>query len=125
MPRCCSSRGEERSRGTRASLSSNVVQAMLAAVYIGLKTPPGIVDALPARWSALRETLTPTQPRDNDYKTTLQELAAACDFDVSYAGASEGPDHARKFQAQVELTSTALGSRITLRGPWASSRESG
>jgi dsRNA-specific ribonuclease len=116
-------RGEERSRGQRISLSSNALQATVAAVFLALKTPPLLTDKLPPRWSDLRATLTSGRLPTSDYKTTLQEFAAAAEFDVAYKWESKGPDHARSFYAHVELVSAALNKRISVRGPWASSRK--
>jgi dsRNA-specific ribonuclease len=116
-------RGEEQNRGKRISVSANALQAIVAAVFVGLQTPPLLFDKLPHRWSALRATLTFGRPRTSDYKTTLQEFAASAEFDVFYECTSEGPDHVRSFHAEIELFSPALNRRIHVRGPSASSRK--
>ncbi len=116
-------RGEEHGRGSKGSISANSLQALVAVLYIALQTPPEICTQLSASWAPLRDVLAPSTPHQKDPKTRLQEFASACSISLSYDVRVEGPDHNRRFLAEVLLTSALLGRSTAVRGSWLSSRK--
>jgi ribonuclease-3 len=103
-------RGEESTGGRdKSSILADTLEALIGAVWLtgglALATPvvrrlfdPLLVDA-----AGLGAGL--------DWKTSLQELAAARGLGVpEYAVTESGPDHAKDFRAQVLLRGAAMGS---------------
>ena len=96
-------RGEEITGGrSKASILSDTVEAVIGAVYLsgGFEVARAVVhrlfDPLMAQAAGLGAGL--------DWKTSLQELAAAHTLGVpEYLIDDEGPDHAKTFTAQVRV----------------------
>lgn len=103
-------RGEELTGGRdKASILADAVEALLGAVYLehGLEPAREVVERLFA-------DLIHAAPRLGaglDWKTSLQELAAAGGLGVpDYRVSEEGPDHAKTFSAEVLVGGNALGT---------------
>lgn len=99
--------GEEQTGGRhRASITSDVVEALIAAAYLdgGFEAAKGIVQRL------ILPQLTDVE-KTHDYKTELQELVQRKkDQHLSYALVSEcGPDHCKEFTVSVSLNGTVVG----------------
>jgi ribonuclease-3 len=102
-------RGEEQSGGRdKDSILADTMEAVIGAVYLdqGLEVVDGLVrrlfDDLLADLATRRASL--------DYKTSLQELAAAsCATLPAYELSEEGPDHEKRFTAVVAIDGEALG----------------
>jgi len=102
-------RGEELTGGRdKASILADAVEAMLGAVYLqhGLEPARGVIlrlfadllDAAPRLGAGL------------DWKTSLQELAAARGLGVpEYRVSEEGPDHAKTFTAAAVFAGLVHG----------------
>ncbi|WP_171785105.1 ribonuclease III [Isoptericola halotolerans] len=94
-------KGEMRTRGfDKDSILSDTVEALLGATYLshGLEVARDLVHRL------VDETLDHAADLGAglDWKTSLQEAAAGRGFDVPvYSVTGEGPEHARRFEAQV------------------------
>lgn len=102
-------RGEEQSGGRdKDSILADTMEALIGAVYIdqGLEAAVALVDRL---FSDLLSELA-TWRGSLDFKTSLQELTAA---ELStlpvYHLTEEGPDHAKRFTAIVEVDGSDLG----------------
>ncbi len=101
-------RGEEAGGGrTRVSIIADVVEAVIAAIYLD----GGLV---PARRFIYDHVLVDTGERvklNTDYKTMLQELVQQKKNQVlSYELLSEsGPDHDKQFSVRVLLNGEAVG----------------
>jgi len=103
-------RGEEQSGGRdKDSILADTLEAVLGAVYLdcGLAVVTQVVLAL---FRPLVDELS-TQHAALDYKTALQELAAAelASLPV-YEVTDSGPDHDKQFAAQVMVDGEWLGS---------------
>jgi ribonuclease-3 len=102
-------RGEEATGGReKDSILADALEALLGAIHLGrgLDTAAGIVHRLfdPLLVQAA------TRGAGLDWKTSLQELAAARGLGPpSYAVAADGPDHAKTFTAAVLLAGTVYG----------------
>lgn len=102
-------RGEEVTGGRdKDSLLADAVEALLGAVYVGVGTAAAadvvhrLFDPLLAAAAALGAGL--------DWKTSLQELAAARALGIPVYRISEtGPDHAKCFTAMVAIGDTIAG----------------
>ncbi len=93
-------RGEERTGGRdKQSILSDVVESLLAAVYLdaGIERVEQIVHE---HWASMITERAGT-PGGRDYKTRLQEVLVADGRDVEYAVTETGPQHARQFTATV------------------------
>ena len=103
-------RGEELTGGRdKASIVADAVEAVLGAVYLqhGLEVARTVVLDL---FSALM-TNAPMLGAGLDWKTSLQELAAANALGVpEYRVTEEGPDHAKMFAAAVLLGGVERGT---------------
>jgi len=102
-------KGEESTGGReKASLLANVFEALVGAVYLdrGLQA---VSDALvPLFEERLTESVAGTR---YDSKTALQEIAVKTTGQLpSYRVASSGPDHDKRFEAEVYLDHVACGS---------------
>jgi ribonuclease III len=102
-------RGEEQSGGRdKDSILADALEAILGAVYLdgGIDSAAGLVYRLFAE--PLREI---TDRRESlDYKTSLQELTAATAALLPvYALTEEGPDHEKRFSADVMVGGEMLG----------------
>ena len=101
-------RGEEAGGGrTRVSIIADVVEAVIAAIYLD----GGLV---PARRFIYDHVLVDTKQRvkqNTDYKTMLQELVQQKkNQTLSYALLGEtGPDHDKQFSVRVLLNNEAVG----------------
>ena len=103
-------RGEESTGGReKASILSDTVEAVIGAVYVqfGIERASevvhGVFDPFIARAAELGAGL--------DWKTSLQELAAAHALGVpEYVIADEGPDHMKTFTAQVRVGESLYGN---------------
>ncbi len=102
-------RGEELTGGRdKASILADAVEALLGAVYLqfGLEPSRGVVHLLFADLIASA----PTLGAGLDWKTSLQELAAARGLGVpEYRVTEQGPDHAKMFTAAVVFSEVAHG----------------
>lgn len=102
--------GEEQTGGRqRASITSDVVEALIAAAYLdgGFEAAKRIVQQHVL--SLLSEA-----EKTHDYKTELQELVQRKkEQHLSYELLAEsGPDHCKEFTVQVSLNGTPVGSGI-------------
>lgn len=100
--------GEEQTGGRqRASITSDVVEALIAAAYLdgGFEAAKRIVQQHVL--SLLSEA-----EKTHDYKTELQELVQRKkEQHLSYELLAEtGPDHCKEFTVQVSLNGTPVGS---------------
>jgi ribonuclease-3 len=101
-------RGELKSGGTdKSSILADGLESLLGAIYLhhGLEAARKVILRLFSELLDAGGLL--------DWKTSLQELAAARGFGaVSYHVTSTGPDHQREFTAVVVVTETSYGSGI-------------
>ena len=102
-------RGEDASGGrTKASILADALEAVIGAVYIdaGWREAQRIITALLAD----RIDLEARGPGRSDFKSQLQELAARLSIrGPEYLLAEEGPDHRKRFRAQVLLDGAVAG----------------
>lgn len=102
--------GEELTGGReKASILADSLEAVLGAVYLehGFVVACQVVMRLMSH--RLDEATIPG--RGNDWKTTLQERAAATGLGIpEYRVHGTGPDHARSYRAEVVLDSRVLGT---------------
>jgi ribonuclease-3 len=102
-------KGEDASGGrTKASILSDAMEAVIAAVYLDGGWPAA--DALVLRLLGERIREGAAGPGGHDYKTRLQELAARR-FDQlpRYHVRAEGPDHSKEFFATVSIGGEVRG----------------
>jgi len=103
-------RGEELTGGRdKASIVADAVEAVLGAVYLehGLEVARTVVHVLFADLMADA----PRLGAGLDWKTSLQEIAAAGSLGVpEYRVTEEGPDHSKMFAAVVLLGGTPYGT---------------
>lgn len=90
------------------SILSDTLEAIFGAVYLahGLEVARGVIEAL------LSETVEKSVELGvrSDYKTAVQELAAAVSLgEPSYEVSGEGPDHARTYEAALVLEGRTWG----------------
>jgi len=105
-------RGEEATGGReKASILSDTVEAVIGAIHLsgGIDTSSYVVhrlfDPLVEAASAMGAGL--------DWKTSLQELAAAHGLGVpEYVLSDEGPDHMKTFHAQVRVADRLYGNGV-------------
>lgn len=103
-------RGERASGGSeKPSILSDAVEALIGAVYLdgGWEAASAVV------MSIFKERLDEAAlgPGAGDYKTRLQELALASGQGLpEYRVSEEGPDHAKRFFAEVLIAGEPLGS---------------
>jgi ribonuclease III len=103
-------RGEEQSGGTdKASILADTLEATIGAVYLdgGIEQVTRLVERLfgelVADFATRRESL--------DYKTSLQEVTAARLSSLpQYTVTEEGPDHEKRFTAEVAVAGEHLGT---------------
>lgn len=111
-------RGEDASGGRhKVSILADAMEALIAAVYLegGLTRARALVLAL----FGPRLAAAAAGPGDEDHKTRLQELAARRYGRLPrYRVADEGPDHAKRFRAEV-----CLDGRIVGRGEGGSKKQ--
>lgn len=91
------------------SILSDTLEAVIGAVYLthGLEVSRTMVDRLVGPTLARATDL----GAGLDWKTSLQELAAALNLGVpQYVVTGEGPDHARTFTAQVLVADVVRGT---------------
>lgn len=104
-------RGEEAGGGReRTSILADATEAVFAAVY--LDGGIGAASALIHRVLLEAEKEEAVEERRRDYKTALQELVQRqADQVLTYRMIGEqGPDHAKIFQAEVQLNGVPLGT---------------
>jgi len=103
-------RGEESTGGRdKASILADTMEAVIGTVYLSVGLPAAttfvhhLLDPLMASTAGLGAGL--------DWKTSLQELAAAGSLGVpEYRVSEEGPDHQKTFHADSVIGSELLGS---------------
>lgn len=101
-------RGEDQSGGRdKTSILADALEAVLGAVYLdqGIEKTRTLIEA----WFGplIREHV--EQDVVRDFKTNLQEMAAKRGGIPEYRITSSGPDHAKRFQAEVFLNEKFLG----------------
>lgn len=104
-------KGEEASGGrSKSSILADVVEAVLAAVYLdgGLKAAREVILGL---WEQ-RIRVWARQPGRRDFKTRLQELLARRGRQPEYQTVGEGPDHAMTFTSTVEVEGRVVGHGV-------------
>jgi ribonuclease-3 len=103
-------RGEELTGGRgKSSILADATEALIGAVYLqdGLEASRGLVHRLFG--SLLRSA--PLLGAGLDWKTSLQELAAAADLGVpEYRISENGPDHLKIFTAKAVVAGRDLGT---------------
>lgn len=103
-------RGEELSGGrAKPSLLANALEAVIGAIYLdgGWAT----VRPLVIEWLGDRIGAAAAGPGWTDYKTRLQETMAQLKGEVPrYRVVGRGPDHDKRFVAEVWVDGEALGS---------------
>ncbi len=102
-------RGEQSTGGAdKASILADALEALIGAVYLdaGMEAARSVVLGL------LAGTLTVVETGEfSDYKSRLQELAAASGVGPpSYDVSETGPDHSKEFTATVELAGAPRGT---------------
>jgi ribonuclease III len=102
-------KGEDAGGGrTKQSILADALEALIAAVYLdgGLDAATRLV----LDWFGERISEAAIGPGGRDFKTRLQELAAARNLGrPRYLVRDEGPDHAKRFFATVMLDGAAAG----------------
>lgn len=101
-------RGEEQSGGSdKASILADSLEALLGAIYLDRGMTE--VQRLIEEWFGplIREHV--EQDVVRDFKTNLQELAAKRGVLPEYRIDASGPDHARRFHAEVLVGGELLG----------------
>ena len=102
-------RGEEASGGReKASILGDALEAVIAAVYIdaGIEVARTVVLSL---WEPLVAERA-VEPGKRDYKTRLQEELAARGLRPKYRVTESGPDHAKLFDARLEVEGKSAGA---------------
>ena len=102
-------RGEEMGGGqNRTSMLENVFEALVAAIYLDGGFAAAEAFALPF---LEKELAARRQAKFKDYKTLLQEIVQQNPGEsVRYVHTGEsGPDHDKKFTAEVHLNSNVIG----------------
>lgn len=93
----------------KPSLLSDAFEAVLGAVYLDGGAEPAY--AMVERWVAPRLSTSIERLDQLDHKTHLQELAAhAGKGSPDYVVTSTGPDHAKRFHAEVVIDGDILGA---------------
>ena len=103
-------KGEETTGGRdKSSILADTTEAVIGCVYLSVGSPASealihhLIDPLLARSAALGAAL--------DWKTSLQEVAAADELGVpEYHVESEGPDHDKKFTAHAVVGGEVRGT---------------
>lgn len=90
------------------SILSDAVEAVIGAIYLdgGLEPARSMIVR---HWSE-RIAERAKQPGVKDYKTRLQELTARRGHRLDYRVEGSGPDHDRRFHAEVTVDGTVCGS---------------
>lgn len=102
-------RGEDSSGGRRkASILADAMEALIAAVYLdgGIDVAREVILNLWRPLVAARAT----EPGKRDYKTRLQEELAIRGLRPRYRVTESGPDHAKTFEAQLEVDGKPAGT---------------
>ena len=102
-------RGEEASGGRKkASILADAMEAVIAAVYLdgGIEVAREVILQL---WGPLVDARA-AEPGKRDYKTRLQEELAARGLRPRYRVTESGPDHAKTFEAQLEVDGKPAGT---------------
>ncbi len=108
-PNLALGRGEEGSGGReKASILADALEAVIAAVYVdaGIEVARTVVLAL---WEPLVAERA-VEPGKRDYKTRLQEELAARGLRPKYRVTESGPDHAKLFDARLEVEGKSAGA---------------
>ncbi len=103
-------KGEEHTGGrNRPSILADAFEAVIAAIYLD----GGIKEAEKFVLRFIKKAVN-TPPTFNDYKTALQEIIQKNpDEHLTYVLVGEsGPDHDKRFEAEVHLNSNVIGSGI-------------
>lgn len=103
-------KGEEHTGGrNRPSILADAFEAVIAAIYLD----GGIKEAEKFVLRFIKKAAN-NQPTFNDYKTALQEIIQKNpDEHLTYVLVGEsGPDHDKRFEAEVHLNSNVIGSGI-------------
>lgn len=102
--------GERRSKGAdKDSILADTMEALLGAAFLSTdaETAKHLVLRLVTPLLSNKEAMT----AGKDWKTTVQEMAAAQDLgDISYVITSTGPDHDKTFTAELVIGGTAHGA---------------
>jgi len=103
-------KGEESSGGrAKGSLLSDATEALIGAVYLDAGWAPA--RALVLRLLGDRIGRAAAEPDDFDHKSRLQEVTVRSGDGVPvYAIEGSGPDHGRRYRAQVFVAGTLRGS---------------
>lgn len=108
-------KGEESTGGRdKDSILADTVEAVIGAVYLSTAKPGGLRSASRLVHSLLDPLMkhSATLGAGLDWKTSLQEVAAAQDLGaVQYRTSDEGPDHDKTFTAEV-----LVGEQVRGRG---------
>lgn len=103
-------KGEAATGGAnKQSILADALEAVVGAVYLdgGFSAAQGLILRL---WHESIAQTVRLGPGGSDHKTRLQELAVALHKDTpTYSVSMSGPDHARVFQAQVQIAGRLLG----------------
>lgn len=102
-------RGEEASGGrAKPSILADTLEAVIGAIYLD-----GGIEAarrfIVTRWER-RVAERATAPGLLDYKTRLQEILARRGQVPQYRVTGSGPDHSRRFTAEVLVSETVVGT---------------
>lgn len=103
-------RGEELTGGRdKHSILADTLEAVFGAVYLthGLEVSRGVIEGIMGD----RLRLVPNLGAALDWKTSLQEVAATAELGMpEYRVESEGPDHDKRFTAQVLVDREVVGT---------------
>jgi ribonuclease-3 len=103
-------KGEAASGGAeKSSILADAVEAVIGAVYVDGGIEPARVLVLRELDERISEAA--TRPGARDYKTRLQELAAADGYQPpDYEISESGPDHLKRFEATVRIDGEVRGT---------------
>lgn len=104
--------GELRTKGAeKDSILADTMEAVIGAAYLssGFETARRLVLRLVTPLLTDKEAMT----AGKDWKTTIQELAAAREMgEVRYVVEDSGPDHSKSFRAAVMIGGTQFGDGV-------------
>lgn len=108
-------RGES-GRSLRESVAAEVVQAVIAAVYLGTGAPDSLREVWPPTWDAVWHSLFPETPRQVDPSTALLEHCGVFGVGATYSYTSSGPDHDKRFACCLILAAKGTGEEAVVVG---------
>jgi len=109
--------------GLSTDMKSNILQALVAVLYLTLGGIRPVESSWPDRYFAVMEAVSPFGVPEHDLLTHFDYLASTTGLVVGLGYEEQGLDHEVRYRCTIQLTSANMSGAVKVAGPWAKTKK--